>query len=267
MATTGGVHPFASRCRCAGRQRSWFGIAERLVLALQLDGAVDFATRIALEDVLQRWRALFRFLDVSDADLVDEPSEDDLDRSIAAASCERLSSGCARGRTIPATAIGTWRGWRCDPLRRTCQGRRLSHAHPQHPHQGFPQAQGPVCIDRIGDGVTVISGDNEEGKSTVLEAIRSVLFTRHRILGDAAERMQPFGQSVRPEISLDFEIGGKRYALRKAFCRRPEAELTWTGGRATGDAAEDKLQELLRFMPPERAQRRPSTRGYGGCSG
>jgi DNA repair exonuclease SbcCD nuclease subunit len=58
-----------------------FGIAaERLVLALQLDGAVDFATRIALEDVLQRWRALFRFLDVSDADLVDEPSEDDLDR-------------------------------------------------------------------------------------------------------------------------------------------------------------------------------------------
>jgi hypothetical protein len=58
-----------------------FGIpAERLVLALQLDGAVDFATRIALEDVLQRWRALFRFLDVSDAGLVDEPSEDDLDR-------------------------------------------------------------------------------------------------------------------------------------------------------------------------------------------
>jgi DNA repair exonuclease SbcCD nuclease subunit len=58
-----------------------FGIAaERLVLALQLDGAVDFATRIALEDVLQRWRALFRFLDVFDADLVDEPSEDDLDR-------------------------------------------------------------------------------------------------------------------------------------------------------------------------------------------
>ena len=62
--------------------------------------------------------------------------------------------------------------------------------------------------------------------------------------------MQPFGQSVRPEISLDFEIDGKRYALRKAFCRRSEAELTWTGGRATGDAAEDKLQELLRLALP-----------------
>lgn len=58
-----------------------FGIpAERLVLALQLDGAVDFATRLALDDFLQRRRALCRFLDVSDAGLVDEPSEDDLDR-------------------------------------------------------------------------------------------------------------------------------------------------------------------------------------------
>jgi chromosome segregation ATPase len=128
----------------------------------------------------------------------------------------------------------------------------------------FRKLTGPVCIDRIGDGITVISGDNEEGKSTVLEAIRSVLFTRHRILGDAAERMQPFGQSVRPEIGLDFEIGGKRYALRKAFCRRPEAELTWIGGRATGDAAEDKLQELLRFMPPGKGAAKAEHQGIWG---
>jgi AAA domain len=128
----------------------------------------------------------------------------------------------------------------------------------------FRKLTEPVCIDRIGDGITVISGDNEEGKSTVLEAIRSVLFTRHRILGDAAERMQPFGQSVRPEISLDFEIGGKRYALRKAFCRRPEAELTWAGGRATGDAAEDELQELLRFVPPGKGAAKAEHQGIWG---
>jgi hypothetical protein len=128
----------------------------------------------------------------------------------------------------------------------------------------FRKLIGPVCIERIGDGITVISGDNEEGKSTVLEAIRCVLFTRHRILGDAAERMQPFGQSVRPEISLDFEIGGKRYALHKAFCRRPEAELTWIGGRATGDAAEDKLQEILRFVPPGKGAAKAEHQGIWG---
>lgn len=59
--------------------RSFDVPAEGLVLALQLDGAVDFATRMAIDDVLQRWRAVFRFLDVSDGGLIDEPSEDDLD--------------------------------------------------------------------------------------------------------------------------------------------------------------------------------------------
>ena len=128
----------------------------------------------------------------------------------------------------------------------------------------FRKLTGPVCIDKIGDAMTVISGDNEEGKSTVLDAIRTVLFTRHRVSGDTADRMQPFGQSVRPEIGLDFEINGKGYALRKAFCRRPEAELTWTGGRATGDAAEDKLQELLRFVPPGKGAAKAEHQGIWG---
>src|SRR5512134_1373189 len=128
----------------------------------------------------------------------------------------------------------------------------------------FRKLTGPVCINEIGEGITVISGDNEEGKSTVLDAIRTVLFTRHRVSGDAAERLQPFGQSVRPEISLDFEISGNRYALRKAFCRRPEAELTWRGGRATGDAAEEKLREILRFVPPKRGASEPEHQGIWG---
>jgi hypothetical protein len=76
--------------------------------------------------------------------------------------------------------------------------------------------------------------------------------------------LQPFGQSVRPEISLDFEMNGNRYALRKAFCRRPEAELTWGGGRATGDAAEEKLQEILRFVPPKRGASEPEHQGIWG---
>ena len=128
----------------------------------------------------------------------------------------------------------------------------------------FRKLTGPICIEEIGDGITVISGDNEEGKSTVLDAIRTVLFTRHRVSGDTADRMQPFGQSVRPEISLDFEMNGNGYALRKAFCRRPEAELTWAGGRATGDAAEDKLQELLRFVPPGKGAAKAEHQGIWG---
>jgi hypothetical protein len=54
--------------------------AERLVVALRLEGAVDLATRMALDHVLEQWRAQLRYLDVSEAGLIAEPSEDDLDR-------------------------------------------------------------------------------------------------------------------------------------------------------------------------------------------
>lgn len=54
--------------------------AERLVVALRLDGAIDLATRVALDARLQQWRARLRCLEVNDTDLVAEPSEDDLDR-------------------------------------------------------------------------------------------------------------------------------------------------------------------------------------------
>src|SRR6185437_9299558 len=84
---------------------------------------------------------------------------------------------------------------------------------------------GHVVIDELGDGLNVIVGDNEAGKSTLLAALRAALFERHRVGGAAAAAMQPYNQSVRPEVSLEFERGGAIWTLRKAFCQRQEAEL------------------------------------------
>ena len=123
--------------------------------------------------------------------------------------------------------------------------------------QNYKKLIGPVVIDRIGDGITVIAGDNEEGKSTLLQALRAVLFDRHNLTGDAAEAMQPFGHRVRPEIGLEFEIGGITYKLKKGYCQRPSAELITPTGVLTGPDAEEKLQELLRFRPPGKGQGKP----------
>ena len=40
-----------------------------------------------------------------------------------------------------------------------------------------------VVIDAIGDGITLLVGDNEEGKSTVLAALQTVLFEKHGVGG------------------------------------------------------------------------------------
>ncbi|HEX4079079.1 MAG TPA: AAA family ATPase [Rhizomicrobium sp.] len=122
--------------------------------------------------------------------------------------------------------------------------------------QNFRKLVDRVVIDDIADGVTVIAGDNEDGKSTVLQALRTVLFDRHTLTGADAEAMQPFGHKVRPEIGLDFEIDGALYCLRKGFCQRHSAELKTPTGTFAGMEVEEKLQELLRFRAPGRGASR-----------
>ena len=93
-----------------------------------------------------------------------------------------------------------------------------------------------VRVERLGDGLNVLVGDNEAGKSTVLAALRAVLFERHRVTGKFADSLRPYGQAVRPEVSIEFDLEGRPWRLRKAFCQRQEAELIGSGERWTGDA-------------------------------
>ena len=130
--------------------------------------------------------------------------------------------------------------------------------------RNFRRLVSPAVIDGLGPGVTIIAGDNEEGKSTLLLAIRTGLFERHSLGGKAVEAMQPFGCSVRPEIQLDFEIDGGRYSVTKGFAQRSSAILTMPSGMLEGPAAEERLAELLTFRVPQRGKSRPDDRGILG---
>lgn len=130
--------------------------------------------------------------------------------------------------------------------------------------RNFRKLAAPVVIDGLGDGVTVIAGDNEEGKSTLLQAIRTGLFERHNLGGRALEAMQPFGSSVRPEVQLDLEINGQPYAINKGFAQKPSARLTMPGGIIEGPAAEERLAELLTFRVPSRGESKPDDQGVLG---
>ena len=130
--------------------------------------------------------------------------------------------------------------------------------------RNFRKLVSPAVIEGLGAGVTIIAGDNEEGKSTLLLAIRTGLFERHNLGGRAAEAMQPFGSTVRPQIGLDFEIDGESYSITKGFVHRPSALLTTPDGKFEGPAAEERLAELLTFRVPLRGESRPDDRGILG---
>ncbi len=115
-----------------------------------------------------------------------------------------------------------------------------------------------LVVEGFADGLNVVVGDNEAGKSTLLAALRTAIFEKHRVGGEIAQAMLPYNQSVRPEVALDFELGGEPWRLRKAFCQRPEAELAGPGGeRLMGDAVEERLAELFGFTPPGRGRSKP----------
>ena len=81
---------------------------DRCLLRLTLSGAVDLATRTKLSRCLEDWRALLHHLDVRNHGLVDEPSDEDLDRidrgGFVRTAVERLQS-CAYNEADPDRAV------------------------------------------------------------------------------------------------------------------------------------------------------------------
>lgn len=122
--------------------------------------------------------------------------------------------------------------------------------------QNFRRFREPVIVSDIGDGLTVLAGDNEAGKSTLLRALQAVLFDRHSISKSLAKSFLPFQSEVQPQVTIEFDCGGQSYRLRKGFYQKPFAELRVTSGTGVySDAeAEERLQELLRFKSPERGR-------------
>lgn len=98
---------------------------------------------------------------------------------------------------------------------------------------------------------TLITGDNETGKSTLVEAIHRALFLKATVTGSVLAEMRSHLYGSYPEVELRFTVGGDTYQLRKRFAgQQGTATLSQVGGRAWhGEEAEERLAELLGVEP------------------
>ena len=107
-------------------------------------------------------------------------------------------------------------------------------------------------------GVIVIHGDNEQGKSTILDALDAVLNEKHGGRSRAVKAWQPAGRDDSPTVTLHATVGPVTFTIRKNWLRAPKAELRITAPQRadyTGREAEDQLEEILsRHMDRELAR-------------
>ena len=106
----------------------------------------------------------------------------------------------------------------------------------------------PTRLGELCDGLNLVVGPNELGKSTLLDALRAVLFERYSSRARPILALQNDRSGAAPVIELVFEVNGAEYTLTKRFVKSPYARLQCPDGTLLeADAAENRLRSLLGF--------------------
>ena len=99
-------------------------------------------------------------------------------------------------------------------------------------------------------GVILIHGENEAGKSTILDALDAVLTVKHDSTAAKIRALYPKGRDEQPEVTLAATVGPYTFTVHKRFGKgaKGKAELTITVPRReelTGEQAHNRLGEIL----------------------
>ena len=126
----------------------------------------------------------------------------------------------------------------------------------------FKKFTTPIRLEGIEDGLNVVVGPNEMGKSTLLDAFLAVLFEKHSSKAQPIMALQNDRNQAAPVVELAFELDDGPYRITKRFIKKPYAQLSCPDGRSLeGDAAEDTLRGLLDFDEPGKTGAKPESLG------
>jgi len=112
--------------------------------------------------------------------------------------------------------------------------------------------RGPIEIGPFAPGINVISGSNEAGKSTLVEALKIGLFERHATKNKGVMALQPHGTKLAPEVQIALDLEGEQIQIVKHFIDKPTSELRLSNGAVyKGNEADDYLRVKLEGKAPK----------------
>ncbi|ART68790.1 hypothetical protein BTO20_09495 [Mycobacterium dioxanotrophicus] len=97
-------------------------------------------------------------------------------------------------------------------------------------------------------GVVVVSGANEIGKSSMIEALDLLIEAKDRSTKKDVKQVKPTHADVGAEVTAEISTGPYRFVYRKRFHKRAETELTVLAPRReqlSGDEAHERVLAML----------------------
>ncbi|HEY4754333.1 MAG TPA: AAA family ATPase, partial [Candidatus Limnocylindrales bacterium] len=99
------------------------------------------------------------------------------------------------------------------------------------------------------DGVTVVVGPNEVGKSSMAEALDLLISHLDSTTKAEVKAVKPVDRDAGPEVEVDIETGPYAFTYRKRFLKATETVLQITRPRPeslTGRQAHERVEQILR---------------------
>jgi len=117
-------------------------------------------------------------------------------------------------------------------------------------------------------GLNILYGPNESGKTTLIDSLRTVFFTKHTSHSEKIKSLVPWGSNLSPKASITFLQNGSCYRITKRFISSEVSLLEKLVNNkweriAEGDNADKKVIELVGGKLPIRGDTKPEFWGLG----
>lgn len=118
------------------------------------------------------------------------------------------------------------------------------------------------------DGLNILHGPNDIGKTTLIDSIRTVFFIKHTSHSEKVKSLIPWGSTLSPKATIIFFQNGAHYRITKRFISSEMSLLEelvndkWER-IAEGDNADKKVIELVGGKLPTKGDTRPEFWGIG----
>ena len=225
-------------------------------MRLALTGSLTVTDKAALDACLDKYARLFAALGLWErqTDIAVIPADGEFDDlgigGFAAAAVEELvDHGPLRRRGRRRTPRRRWRC--CCGCARQPDGVRVGmklHRLVLTNYRGITHRE----IEFPDHGVVVVSGANEIGKSSMIEALDLLLEAKDRSTKKEVKQVKPTHADVGAEITAEISTGPYRFVYRKRFHKRARHELTVLAPRReqlTGDEAHDRVRAIAATKP------------------